>query len=162
MKEEAFRVRFTESYRSRYNGADPAKFSGLDFVGALGCTSEALLYSRLFLPNLMEIDGMIFLSDSVDGGPDGVRDLHERYGHGLQVEKTLNYFQINLNFPNRVSENMEGDDRLLAEQLADSWALRLQHTYPGREFVMEILDDDGEAAVSFHQKRWEFPEQPQE
>jgi hypothetical protein len=153
MQEEAFKRRFAETYKSRYSGAQPTNFTALDFVGALGCVGEALLYSKLFLPDLVEIDGMILLSDFVEdaGGTQAVRELFERFGNASEVERTLNHFQVNLNFPNRLAENHDGDEYALAKELANAWTLWLRKNYPGRTFVVRVLNEKGEASVCFHQ-----------
>jgi hypothetical protein len=119
MDDKTFISRFERNYRSKYEGALPNAFTALDFVGALGSVQEALLYSRLFLPEFVEMDGMVFLKDSAEdyGGLEGIRELLQEYGDPRTVEKTLNNFIIDLNFPNRLEESISGDDRLLAEQL---------------------------------------------
>jgi hypothetical protein len=66
MDDKKFRARFERPYRVKNDGADPAGFTALDFVGALGSVGNALLYSRLFWPEFIEVDGMVFIKDYVD------------------------------------------------------------------------------------------------
>lgn len=154
MDDNVFAARFARDYRAMYEGASPTDFTALDFVGALGSVSGALLYARLFLPEFVEVDGMVFLKETVAeaGGPEGIRRLRSEAADSHDVEKRLNSFHINLNFPNRLKDNSEEDDRLLAEQLADMWGLRLQQLYPARRFEVRVVDEDGEASVCFHQE----------
>lgn len=153
MDDSTFMTRFYPAYRSAYDGALPTGFTALDFVGALGSVSGALLYSRLLLPEFVEVDGMILLKDVVDdlGGPQGVRARRPQYPDAISLEQELNTFCINLNFPNSLKDSVEGDDRLLAEQLALAWKSRLCQVYPNREFATGVIEEEGEASVFFHQ-----------
>jgi len=156
MDEQAFSIRFAKSYQSQYNGEEPTNFTSLDFVGSLGCISDALLYSKLFLPDLIEIEGMVLLKDFVEdaGGPESVRQLlAEGGGDPTTLEKRVNCLQINLSFPVRRPQDIAGDDHLLARELATSWTLILQKNYPDRRFMAQVLDEDGEASVYFYQIR---------
>jgi len=130
MNDETFSARFESEYRNMYS-ASPEKFTALDYVGALGSIREALLYSRLFLPEFIEVDGMVFLQDIFEdaGGQDAIRKLHGRYGDKRKVEESLNSFDLKLNLPNQLGKNAPDDDRMLAEQLAVAWRLRLQQLY---------------------------------
>jgi hypothetical protein len=154
MDEQAFKDRFESTYRARYEGQTPTNFTSLDFISALGSISSALLYSKLFLPEFSEVDGMVFLKDLLDdaGGSEGVKQLLIKLGNdSILVEKAINCVQINLSFPTRVREDIDGDDRLLAEELANAWRVVLRDRYPSRQFVLEVLDEDGEATIRFHQ-----------
>ncbi len=151
MDDNLFKARFERQYRANYDGADPAGFTALDFVGALGSVGNALLYSRLFWPEFIEVDGMVFLKDFVDdlGGPEGIRKMRDDPGRGQSVQESINNFDVNLSFPNHPEENAEGDDLLLANQLAKMWSLRLQQLYPHRSFQVEANEDDGSPCVRF-------------
>lgn len=152
MDDKAFAVRFESDYRSMYDGASPTEFTALDFVGALGSISGALLYSKLFSPDFVECDGMIFIKDLLeDLGKDGVVKLYQQYTDRRDVEKQVNHFNLTLNLPNRLNENEPGDDRRLADQLAKMWSLQLHQKYSGRLFDVRVFEKDGEAIVSFHQ-----------
>jgi hypothetical protein len=146
-----FKARFERQYRVKYDGADPVGFTALDFVGALGSVGNALLYSRLFWPEFIDIDGMVFLKDCVDdlGGPEGIRKMRSDLGRGQSLEKSINNFDVNLGFPNHPEENAEGDDLLLANQLAKLWSLRLRQQYPHRSFQVEVNEDNGSPCVCF-------------
>ena len=154
MDDNLFRARFERRYRAEYDDAVPADFTALDFVGALGSIGTALLYSRLFCPEFIEVDGMVFLKDFVEdlGGPEGIRGLRDDSGGGQHIEKSINNFDVNLNFPNHPEHNADGDDLVLANRLATMWSLRLQQLYPKRSFHVEVIDDNGSPCVSFFQE----------
>ena len=80
---------------------------------------------------------------------DRIRTARDKSPAPQDFEESLNSFDINLNLPNRVKNNIDGDDRLLANSLATMWKLRLQQLYPTRRFVVRVLDD--EVSVSFYQ-----------
>ncbi|HEY0795006.1 MAG TPA: hypothetical protein VGD64_04425 [Acidisarcina sp.] len=154
MDDNLFRTRFERQYRAEYDGADPAGFTALDFVGALGSVGNALLYSKLFWPEFIEVDGVVFLKDFVDdlGGPEGIRKRCNDLGCGQSIDKSINNFDVNLSFPNHPEENAEGDDLLLANQLAELWTLRLQQLYAHRRFHVEVNEDNGSPCVSFFEE----------
>lgn len=154
MDDKLFRARFEGQYRAKYDGADPAGFTALDFVGALGSIGNALLYSRLFWPEFIEVDGVVFLKDFVDdlGGPDAIRKMRVDLRGEQSIEKSVNNFDVNLSFPNHPEENAEGDDLLLANQLANMWSLRLQQLYTHRRFHVEVTEDNGSPCVSFYEE----------
>jgi hypothetical protein len=154
MDDNLFRVRFEGRYRAKYDGADPAGFTAFDFVGALGSIGNALLYSRLFFPEFIEVDGMVFVKDLADdcGGMDGIRKKRVDIGNDQSLEKSVNNFDVNLSLPNHPDENADGDDLLLAGQLAKTWSLRLQQLYSHRKFHVEVNDDNGSPCVSFFEE----------
>ncbi len=152
MKEAKFQAQFESDYRAMYR-ASPDGFTDLDFVGALGSIHGALLYSRLFLPDFTECNGMIFLRDVFEdaGGEDAINRLYAEYGDRCKIEQSLNSFDLTLNLPNQLTVNGAGDAQLLAQQLVTAWRLRLQNAYPERTFMVSVFDDDGEAGVVFYQ-----------
>ena len=97
---------------------------------------------------------MVFLKDFVDdlGGPDAIRKMRVDLRAKQSIEKSVNNFDVNLSFPNHPEENAEGDDLLLANQLANMWSLRLQQLYTDRRFQVEVTEDNGSPCVSFYEE----------
>ena len=78
--------------------------------------------------------------------------MRDDIGERQSIEKNINNFDVNLNFPNHPEENDEGDDLLLANQLAKMWSLRLQQIYTHRRFHVEVNEDNGSPCVSFFEQ----------
>ncbi|HEU4539989.1 MAG TPA: hypothetical protein VFR23_02575, partial [Jiangellaceae bacterium] len=82
---------------------DTTGFTVLDFLYAAGSPIDALLYARLFWPELLEVDGAVLLASSVEDEADlarvrsslrergpveterryNLRELSDLFGHGL-------------------------------------------------------------------------------
>ncbi|MEI9814646.1 MAG: hypothetical protein WDO18_19275 [Acidobacteriota bacterium] len=150
--DSSFKAQFDGHYRKLYSTA-PEAFTNLDFIGALGSVHDALLYSKLFVPDFIEIDDMVFLADVLtdSGGEPEVKRLLKDLRDPREVEATLNYFDLALNLPNRLNEMVDGDDRLLAGQIATAWRSRLRDLYPTKTFFVNVDAQDGAIAVVFHQ-----------
>ena len=139
---------------------DTTNFDMLDFVAALGSTLDALMYSRLFWPEFVEIEGMVFLKESMEDEDDRRRlaDALERYGGDrTRTEQSFNLVEVPSDlFTMRKGDTTEEEARWLAQRLAQVWLACLRYRYPGRDFVMEVLDPEetgGEVGVIFYQRR---------
>ena len=146
--------------RQLYPNADTTSFDVLDFVAAFGSPLDALMYSMLFWPVFVEIEGMTFLKESVENEDDRQRlaDALKRYeGDRTQTEQSFNLFEIpSMLFTTRAGETIEEEDLWLAQRLAEMWRACLRHRYPDRNFVVEVLDPHdtgGEVGVIFYERR---------
>ncbi len=146
--------------RQLHRDPDTTNFDVLDFVAAFGSPLEALMYSRLFWPEFVEVAGMIFLKGSVEDEEDRRRlaDALKRYGGDrARTEQAFNLVEVpSLLFTTRKGETTEDEDRWLAQRLAVMWRACLRHGYPDRDFVVEVLDPEetgGEVGVIFYQRR---------
>ena len=106
--------------------SDTANFDVLDFVAAFGSPLEALMYSRLFWPEFVEIDGMIFLKESIEYEDDRqrlARALEYYGGDRTQTEQSFNLVEVpSMLFTTRKGETAEEEDRWLAQRLAEMWS----------------------------------------
>jgi hypothetical protein len=135
----------------------------LDFVAAFGSPLQALMYSRLFWPEFVEIDGMVFLKESMEYDDDRRRlaEALEYYGGDLtQTEQSFNLVEVPSSLftdYEALNETTEEEDLWLAQRLAQMWRACLSNRYPGREFILEVLQEDtggGDAvSVIFYQHR---------
>ena|ERR1700726_16404 len=123
---------------------DFSGFNFLDFMHAEGSPFEALVYSRLFWPRFVEIDGMIFMAGSFEDEDDLSRlsqALATYGGDRLKTEKSFNLFTISSLFGRRIGETTDEEDGCLLERLAQMWHSRLRQVFPERCFVVEVLAD---------------------
>ena len=138
---------------------DPAGFNFFDFLHAQGSPRIALFYSRLFWPEFVEFEGMVFLEGSLEDEEDRqrVRDTLERYGGDMsKTEKSFNVVEIPPLFGKRSGETTEDEDRLLASQICTMWKARLRALFAGRNFEVEVqrpTEQGDEIAVCFYQYR---------
>jgi hypothetical protein len=84
----------------------------------------------------------------------------ERYGGDLtQTERACNLVEVpSMLFNNyeALRQTTEEEDLWLAQRLAQMWRSCLAYRYPGRTFVVEVLEEDtfGDAvSVIFYQRR---------
>lgn len=147
-----------EHLRNKYPGENRAKFNFLDFIHAAGSPSDALLYARLFSPQFIEIDEMIFLKDVIEDEADiqRVRNAIEKYaGDKKIVEHSFNFVEIPSLFGGNSGDTSDEEDYWLATQLAEMWALKLKILYPEKTFEVNILlptETGNELGIEFFQK----------
>ena len=137
---------------------DTTGFNLFDTLHAEGSGLYALLYCRLFWPEFVEIDNMVFLKETFEDEDDLRRltEAFERYGRDpRKTEQSFNLVEIPSLFGRRMGETIDEEDHWLAERLAEMWSYRLQLLYPHRRFIVEVLEPEqtgGEVAVIFYQQ----------
>jgi len=158
MKEEELLEKLREVYST--TDIDSSSFDLRDMIYAFGSPLEALMYSGLFWPELVEIDGMVFLKGTIEDEEDRrrLKEVFEQHnGDIAKTEEDFNLVEVPSDFFGRgAGKTTEEEDHLLAERLAEMWRARLNLLYPGREFVVEVLKPEetgGEVGIVFFQGR---------
>jgi len=121
--------------------ADTSNFNVLDFVSAFGSPLYALAYSKLFWPDFIEFEGMIFLKENVEDEEDRsrIRTALARSSTPKEVERSFNQFMIPDIFFSAGLGTTNGDENLcLAERMVEMWEARLARLFPGRTLVVEL------------------------
>ncbi len=141
--------------RELHRAADTTSFHVLDFASAFGSPLEALVYSRLFWPDFLEIEGAVVPAVLHESEQDLSR-IHEMLALGstpAQVEQALNRFEIPSDFfashrqPTTDEENLE-----LAERLAQTWRARLSQLFPDQTFHVAVeTAPDEQPTLTFFQ-----------
>lgn len=141
-----------------YAEQDTANFNVLDYVYACGSPLQALMYSKLFWPEFIEIEDMVFLKDKIEDEDDRhsvLKILEQQEGNRLKTEQAFNLLEIPPDiFGKKMGETTEKEDQYLAEILAEMWHCRLQMLYPSRSFKVELLSAEetgGEIGIRFYQ-----------
>ncbi len=144
------------AFRKKYKDQDSAGFNYLDFLHTQGSPFDALFYSQLFWPEFVEIDGMVFLQDTIEDGEDRKR-LNEalvRYkGDKTKAEQTFNLVELPSLFGKNISETTDEEDAFLADRLTEMWRCKLALVFPNREFLVKTVsakETGGEIAIMFH------------
>jgi hypothetical protein len=143
--------------RKLYPDRDTTGFNVLDFLHAEGSPVFALLYGRLFWPEFVEIDDMIFLKETYEDADDRQR-IADAFAHykrdRRKTEQAFNVVEVPFLFGRRVDELTEEEYVFLAERLAEMWRCRLQMVYPQRRFTVKVLTPEqtgSEVGVVFYQ-----------
>jgi hypothetical protein len=115
-----------------------------DQLHASGLVADALRYADLFWPSFVERNGMVFLVEEAEVQPD-LRDPEETLkrfgGDKSEMERRFNLIEVAMLF----ADGVEADDDALdqvAAMLRDMWQAKLHRDFPGREFVVEILEGE--------------------
>lgn len=141
------------------NDQDTTNFDFFDFLHAHGSPLDALFYSRLFWPEFVDINGMVFLKETIedDDDKDRLDEALKHYdGDKTKTEQSFNTTEIPFLFGKNSEEITDEEDLALAERLAEMWQYKLQNIYPNRRFIVQILSEEetGDAiAVSFYTER---------
>jgi hypothetical protein len=98
-----------------------------------GFSFVALFYSRLFWPEFVEINVMIFLKEAIED--DEARSLLDKYleqNHGdkAKAEQSFNLTGISYLFGKKTGETTDEEDLVLAKRLAEMWRCKLLMIYP--------------------------------
>ncbi len=132
-----------------------------EYVAAVGNAAGALLYSVMYCPPLMEIDGMVLQAIQTTMEPEEYpeavrRALEDLGGDHRQVESSFNLVYVKRMFNPDRRDTTDDEEMLLAEVLAEAWRAWLHWKYPGRSFVVEVLnkEETGDVhAVTFYEER---------
>src|SRR5262245_41627376 len=80
-----------------YTEEDTTNFNVLDYVYAVGSPLQALMYSKLFWPEFIEIEDMVFLKDRIEDEDDRravLKVLEQHEGNQRKTEQAFNLFEI--------------------------------------------------------------------
>jgi hypothetical protein len=142
--------------KGRHHDADTSGFGILDFASAFGSPLYALVYSKLFWPDFIHFEGMIFHSSIMENDEDRarVRAAPLRGESRLEVEQSFNSFDIPSDFfASGSATTTREEDIWLTRQLADMWRWRLKETFPERRFTVEVEEPaDEEPTLRFWQQ----------
>jgi hypothetical protein len=130
-----------ERLKQHHADADTTNFNVLDFLGAFGSPLDALAYSKLFWPDFVEFEGMIFLADFVEGEEDRsrIRAAMSKFSTRQDVEKSFNQFMIPEIFFSRALPTVIDEENLyLAERIVEMWEARLARLFPSKSCVVEL------------------------
>lgn len=123
-----------------------------DYLHEFGNVHSALLYSILFVPNFVEMDGSILIEmDREKGFPEAKRaadmDLAE-------LEASFNFIEVPYIFSDR--GGVDSDYVKMTEVIAEAWRARLRYLFPSRTFIVSVLspsETGGGIGVQFYEAR---------
>ena len=146
--------------KTKYSDKDTTNFNVFDFLSAFGSPLDAIVYSKLFWPEFVEVDDMVFLKERFETEEDHIslKEVFRKYGGDrCKVEQAFNFYEIPWDFLcGRVGETTEEEDDWLAERLVEMWAACLRLLYPERRFIVKLLEPEetgGEIGIIFYQDR---------
>ena len=148
-----------EQLAQKHDQNDTTNFKVLDFVAAFGSPLDAVMYTRLFWPEFVEIDDMILLGSVIESEEDkhNLRNTLRNYnGDRCKTERDFNFIEIpsHVFSSYRIAECTESLSYYLVTVISEMWASRLHMTYPDRRFSVCVLspeDTGGEYGIVFHQ-----------
>jgi hypothetical protein len=131
------------SLRRRFR-AEPNASDHEDLLHQYGNTPLALLHSILFVPQLIELEGYVFLRQRAATSPEQAA-LAAKIRQARAVSKaelqelvsSYNWVEVPYQFMDRDSTDIE--DELLAESMAEAWRGRLAFCFPQKQFTVRVL-----------------------
>ena len=114
-----------------------------------------LLYSSLFWPELLEVDGAILLRATVEDDEDlaRIRAVVRELGP-VEAERRFNLWEFSDLFGNGLDDIGDDEAELLLTRLAEIWRCRLRAQFRERRFALEVLaseDTSSDIAIVFYQ-----------
>ena len=144
----------------KYSGHDTTNFGVPDFLAAFGSPVDALMYLRLFWPEFVCFEGMVFRQETLEDqeAREQVRGALRQYaGDRTKAEQAFNLVEVPSGlFSSFASESSDALDELLAQKLVELWAHRLAVAFPHEDFVVETVSAEavgGELGVVFYTRR---------
>jgi len=140
--------RVTALLKVRYgpgNGTEP--WDCADYLHAFGNVGDALLYSTLFVPEFIEVEGCILLKElgvQPEGGwtevTAAIRRARETSTDALKrYVDSSNWVEVPC-LAADASAASEEEIEVLAEVIAQAWRARLRDCFPDRRFTVRIFD----------------------
>jgi hypothetical protein len=121
--------------------ANTSNFNVLDFVSAFGGPLYALAYSKLFWPDFVEFEGMIFLKENVEDEEDRsrIRLALAKFPALKDVEQSFNQFTVPDSFFSAgLGTTSDDENSELAARIAGMWKARLARLFPDRKCIVEL------------------------
>lgn len=126
------------------------RFSFLDYIYSISKgPEEALIYSKLFWPDLIEVDGYVLLSENYD------REYFDKvlsaYGQG-KVEETINTTYL-YSLVGGKGEYENSVWEALGKILCETWQQRAQSAFPKKRFTTEFswYSDSDDPGLTLYQ-----------
>lgn len=118
-----------------------------EYLDGFGSVGGALLYSALFVPELIEVEGCVFLRDvgwKGIGWDEVAAEVRAARAESAERLKSLvdgfNWVELPYLFASRSdSDEEDEEEEALAEVLVQAWRARLKDLFPGRRFVVRVL-----------------------
>ena len=105
-----------------------------------GTLTQALLYSELFSPELVEVDGSVILVNNISSAADTFRTRRFEQKMSLeQLEASFNFVEVGYLF----APSAESNDIIefeLAKIMAEAWRGKLKILFADRVFCVSVLD----------------------
>ena len=143
--------------RKRFRSEGHVPHDEMDMLHETGKAPEALLYSLLFVPTLFIVDDSVLLMHGVDDAERHFLEAKKASGMPLErLEASINRVEVPFLFIDRDLD--DGEERLLAEQIADAWRGALAVYCPERRFMVKVIppEENGDViAVEFFERRSE-------
>jgi len=126
----------------------------LDWLYSMGKASEALLYSILFMPELLIIENSVLLAWSVSQKSEKERFLDSLADESKDIqtlEASFNFIEVGYLFDGAGRDTSDEEDELLANLICKAWSGWLRASFPERKFQVEVLsEEDTGSTVGLH------------
>lgn len=128
-----------------------------DYIHAYGKASDALIYSTIFMPELIVLNDSVLIKSNVESDELKASFLSSiRNSDSVsKIEASFNFIEVIYLFGSyRNISNLE--ESLLAHRIRDAWDGWLKIQFPKRRFIVEVLSSKktgSNVGVHFFQKR---------
>ncbi len=136
----------------RFYKGDNRGFDALDYIFKYESPIRALLFSKLFWPDLIEIQNGVFLSSAIEDACDRKRlqRCFENPNWSMKsTERSFNLLDWEMLFGKFILDTSDDEGYELLVVLKYCWEACLNYNYPNRNFVVEI--DKGDLSITFFQ-----------
>lgn len=133
-------------FRSQYSqNSNNTLDNLLDLLHSMGNGRDALLYSILFMPELVVIGDSVLLSWNLPNKEaiDRFLNMVGESGRTLeQLESSFNFIEVGYLFDSPGRNLSDDEDELLAQRIVQAWSGWLMASFPDRKFSVEVLSPE--------------------
>ena len=156
MKEIITDEQIIATFSKKYPEQRFTKFNLFDLIHAVGSPLDALLYAKLFWPDFVEFEEMVFFKNHVEdeGDRDRVRKaLTTGKLTKCEVEKQFNLVEIPYLFGSKIGESDDNLDVSLSRFLTLTWESKLKMQFPSRNIIVELdTPEEDVPSITVYQK----------
>lgn len=131
-------------------------YTCFDLYHKFGSPLEALWYSELLFPSLVEYRGMVFRRFVLESPSDRASVdamLVEARVPG-EIEQRMNLFEVEFAFYARSRDQLDTEGYyMLAERIARGWRSKILQDFPLRDYVVSVASDESSGVTVTMQRR---------
>lgn len=127
------------------------------YIGLEISPEDIEIFSNILFPEIIEYKNYIVHIPS-ESNEQEIRDIEKLINQWMQsskeqenIEKNLNFTLISDIFLNTCSQSSLSTLNNIAILIKSNWEKHLEHKFPDKKFIVEIISKDEEPAVTFYQ-----------
>lgn len=129
----------------------PGNISLIDYIYFTSDPDTTISNIKLFFPDLIEYEGMIFLKENFNNENVDNWINYNNYSK-KQIEKVINHVHIRSLYQDIYSETYDSEVFIyIAKYMIKTFKIQLKECFPDKDFNVEIIDEYEDIQITFYQ-----------